>query len=85
MWPWPLLASMASLPQHGTCDPPPPVHNPRHVKVCKQPCHALCLHMGLRVDGGPLTTRHLIHPLHPTAPPPPRGCCARYDHVSESG
>ena len=61
------------------------LHNPRHVKVCKQPCHALCLHIGLPVDGRPRTTRHLVHPLHATAPPPPPGCCARCDHVSESG
>ena len=24
MWPWPLLTSMASLPEHGTCDWGPP-------------------------------------------------------------
>ena len=47
------------------------MHNPRHVKVSKQPCHALRLHIGPPVDGRPLTTRHLVHPLHPTAPPPP--------------
>ena len=55
--------------------PEHPVYNPRHVEVCKQPCHALCLHIGLPVDGRPLTTRHLVHPLQPT-PPPPRLLCS---------
>ena len=51
--------------------PWPPMHNPQHVKVCKQPYHAVRLHIDLPVDGRPLTARHLVHPLHPTAPPPP--------------
>ena len=49
--------------------PWPPMHNQRHVKVRKQPRHALRLHIGLPVDGRQLTTRHLVHPLHPTGPP----------------
>ena len=48
----------------------PPVHNARHIEICKKPSHALCLHTGLPKDGRPFTPRHLIHPI-PLNPPPP--------------
>ena len=51
--------------------PWPPVHNPRHIKICTKASHTLCLHTALAVDGRPFTPGHLIHPIPLKAPPPP--------------
>ena len=72
MWPWPLLTSMASLPDHGAYDRGPPcTTHDTSTYANSHVMHALCLHIGLPVDGRPLTTLHVVHPLHPTTPPPP--------------
>ena len=69
MWPWPLLTSMASLPEHCTCDRGPPCTTHDTSKYAKG---MSCIVPAHWPPCGPLTTDNPTpRPTPPPDTPPP--------------